>query len=67
MSRLRALLPSPVAQPQDSVSSPVSTSPVKDQTCQAADTAGTCHGGIGWQPSDPHDSGSLRRAGCDGL
>ena len=29
--------------------------------CQATDTAGTCHGGIGWRSSDPHDSGSCGR------
>ena len=58
MSRLHVLLPSPVAQPRDSVLSPVSTGPgliraggrvaQKNQMCQATDAAGTCYGGIGW-------------------
>ena len=37
MSRLRALLPLPVAQPQDSVSSPVSTGPVSIRQAGSAD------------------------------
>ena len=40
MSRLRALLPSSVAQPQDSVSSPVSTGPVSLRQASSAELVG---------------------------
>ena len=40
MSRLRALLPSPVAQPRDKVLSPVSTGPVSLRQASSAELVG---------------------------